>query len=376
MKITDIKAHALYIDAELSITQPAKKAGHQICIVEIDTDAGISGHGITAIGPSLPIKQAVLHVAAPVLRGADPLVHEQLFDRLYWQLVPRGQSGIGMHAISAIDIALWDIKGKALNQPVWRLLGGARARCPVYATFGFGVYDRQELAEAAHAWQEKGFSRLKMTVGNSALQRRDEPRLVKDVIDEDVKRVGAVREAVGNSAELFIDANCSLDLYHAKELARHLEAFRLEFFEEPITQNDVRSMADLRASTSLRLACGQNEGQPYRFRDMLIAGAVDIIQPNVAISGGFTQCQKIAALADSFNISVDNGGAWPFVNMHLQAGLRNGGLVEYHYSSVETCAQIYQGLPVPEDGWIDLPPSPGLGYQLDTKALERFALDG
>ncbi len=375
MKITSIRAYALNVTVQLDITDDIKTAGQQVCVVEIDTDEGITGHGLSAIGPALPIKAAVLSVAAPELVGSDPLRHEEIWDKLYWLLVPRGQSGVGMHAIAALDIALWDIKGKAFGQPVWRLLGGARNKCPVYATFGFGFYQAEELAEAAARWQAKGFSRLKMTVGNQALSRRDEPRLLTDVIMDDAKRVEIVRKAVGRGAELFIDANCSLDLYHARQLCQMIEPFDIEFFEEPVTQNDIRQMAELRSQTTIRLACGQNEGQAYRFRDMMIAGAVDIIQPNVAITGGFTQCQKIAALANSFNISVDNGGAWPFFNQHLQAGLSNGGLVEYHYSSVEVCKHIYIGLPEPEQGWLTMTETPGLGFDLNQAALPHFEIN-
>ena len=126
MRITAIRAYALDISSELTITQPSKQASHQVCVVEIETDAGITGHGLTAIGPAIPIKAAILSVAQKELMGLDPLCHEHIWDRLYWALTPRGQSGVGMHAIAAIDIALWDIKGKALQQPIWKLLGGAR----------------------------------------------------------------------------------------------------------------------------------------------------------------------------------------------------------------------------------------------------------
>ena len=374
MRITAIRAYALDISSELTITQHAKQAAHQVCVVEIETDAGITGHGLTAIGPAIPIKAAIVSVAQKELIGLDPLCHEHIWDRLYWALTPRGQSGVGMHAIAAIDIALWDIKGKALQQPIWKLLGGARKKCPVYATFGFGFYTEDELEEAASAWLEKGFSRLKMTVGNQALKRRDEPRLLEEVIEEDSARVRRVRQIIGPDAELFIDANCSLDAYHARALVKQIEPYKIAFFEEPITQNDVRQMAQLRAETSIRIACGQNEAQSYRFRDMMTANAVDIIQPNVVITGGFTQCQKIASLASAFNISVDNGGAWPFFNQHLQAGVSNGGLVEYHYSSVEACKQIYTDLPVPQAGWLEMSDKPGLGFELNHDALEKFTI--
>ena len=142
------------------------------------------------------IAQIVNGVAGPAIVGDDPLAHERIWDKLYWTLMPRGQTGYAAHALAAIDVALWDIKGKALRQPVWRLLGGAHPRVPVYATFGFGFFDREQLAAAAKLWVSQGFTRLKMTVGNEALRHRDK-RPVMEVIREDAARVRAVREAVG-----------------------------------------------------------------------------------------------------------------------------------------------------------------------------------
>jgi L-alanine-DL-glutamate epimerase-like enolase superfamily enzyme len=288
-------------------------------------------------------------------------------------LSPRGQTGYGPHAIAAIDVALWDIKGKALGKPVWRLLGGARERVPTYATFGFSFYDREQLAAAAKQWVERGDRRLKMVVGHEALQKRDTPRPVRDVILEDERRVRAVREAVGDGPEIFDDATCSLDPYHAEVLARRIEPFGISFFEEPITQNDARLMADLRSRVGIPLAAGQNEGLAYRFRDLLVHRAVDVLQPNVVIGGGFTQCVRVAGMAAAFNVPIANGGAWPFHNMHLHAGVANGGLVEYHYPAVEACRAVYRDLPEPKDGWLTLPEKPGLGFEPDEDALREVA---
>ncbi len=374
MKIEKITAHALRIPVKLDITGSPKETGHSMCVVEVETDTGIIGHGMTSIGPERTIAHAVETLAAPAIAGMNPLNNEAVWDKLYWLLAPRGQTGIALHAIAAIDVALWDIRGKALGLPVWQLLGGARSSAPVYATFGFGFYDRDELAEAAGKWVARGFTRLKMTVGNSAMQRRDEPRPIGDVIADDMARVTAVREAVGDDVELYLDANCSLDFYHADQLCRALEPLGISFFEEPITQNDVRQMADLRSRTSIRLACGQNEGLAFRFRDLLVNKAVDVIQPNVAITGGFTQCQKIAGMAAAFNIPIANGGAWPYLNQHLQAGMPNGTLVEYHYPAVECSKTLYEGLLEPADGRIELPNLPGLGFELNRNALTEFAV--
>jgi L-rhamnonate dehydratase len=185
--------------------------------------------------------------------------------------------------------------------------------------------------------------------------------------------VRAVREAVGPDIELFIDANCNLDLYHATRLVEMVRPCGISFFEEPLTQNDVPGMAQLRRATGMALACGQNEGLAYRFRDLLAAQAVDYAQPNVCITGGFSQCVKIAGMAAAHNVSIANGGAWGFHNMHLQAGVSNGTLVEHHYLAVELCRQIYRGLPEPKDGFFTMSDAPGLGFEPDRDAVREIA---
>ena len=373
MKIVRVSATPLNVPVTIDLLGLNKQTSLSVCLTEIETDTGLVGHGMTAITEEEVIAAAVREVAGPALIGEDPLATERLWDKLYWLLSPRGQTGYASHTIAALDIALWDIKARALGLPLWRLLGGARARVPVYATFGFGFFERDQLAAAAKLWQGRGFKRLKMTVGNHALARRDEPRPLDDVIAEDIRRVTAVREAVGADAQLYIDANCGLDLFHAAKLARAIEQYDITFFEEPITQNDVRSMAELRRRTSIPLAAGQNEGLAFRFRDLLIHQAADVLQPNVAISGGYSQVLKIAGMAQAFNVPIDNGGAWPFHNMHLHAGVSNGGLVEYHYVAVKLLEQIFDDLPVPQDGWLTLPETPGLGFAPNAERVKELA---
>jgi len=372
-KIARVSAFALNLPVHVRMLGIERDTSLSACMVRVETASGLQGWGFTAITEEEVVATVVNEVAGPALIGEDALAHERIWDRLYWLLSPRGQTGYGPHAIAAIDVALWDIKGKALGKPVWRLLGGARERVPTYATFGFSFYDREQLAAAAKLWVERGDRRLKMVVGHEALQKRDTPRPVREVILEDERRVRAVREALGEGPELYVDANCSLDPYHAEMLARRIEPLGISFFEEPITQNDARLMADLRRRVSVPIAAGQNEGLAYRFRDLLLHGAVDVLQPNVVIGGGFTQCVRIAGMAAAFNVPIANGGAWPFHNMHLHAGVANGGLVEYHYPAVEACRAVYRDLPEPKDGWLTLPEKPGLGFEPDENALREVA---
>ncbi len=373
MKIVRITATPLHIPVQINITGKPHNTSLSVCLTEVHTDTGLVGHGFTAITEEEVVATIIDQICAPALIGESPLNTEKLWERLYWLLTPRGQSGYAGHAMAALDIALWDIRAKHLNLPLWRLLGGARSRVPVYATFGFGFYDRDHLAAAAKYWMAQGFTRLKMTVGSHALARRDEPRSMRDVINEDARRVAAVREAVGADVEIYVDANCGLDLHHATELAHKLEPLGVSLFEEPVTHNDIDLLCELRRRTSIRLAVGQNEALAMRFRDMLVNRAVDVLQPNVAITGGYTQCIKIAGMAHAFNIPIDNGGTWPYHNMHLHAGLMNGGMVEYHHVAVELLRQIYDDLPVPQDGWMQLPDQAGLGFSPNADRVKELA---
>lgn len=372
-RIARVTATPLNVPIMIDLPGIRRETSLSVCLCEVETADGLIGTGFTAITEEEVIAAIINEVAGPALVGEDALCHERLWDRLYWLLSPRGQTGYGMHAVAALDLALWDIKGQVLGQPAWRLLGGARPRVPVYTTFGFAFLTRDELVAAAQHWIGQGHRRLKMTVGADALQKRDAPRPIAEVIAEDVRRIRAVRDAVGPEVDLYIDANCSLDAYHAVRLARQVEDAGIGFFEEPITQNDALQMADMRRQVRVPLACGQNEGLAFRFRDLLLHGAADVLQPNVAITGGFTQCQRIAGMAAAFNVSIANGGAWPFHNMHLHAGVANGGLVEYHYPAVLLCRQIFEDLPVPQDGWLTLPSAPGLGFAPNRDAVRELA---
>ena len=371
MKIASIKATPLSIPVVLDAAGMEKKTSLSVCLVEVQADDGRTGYGITGITEEEVVAAAVNEVVAHNIIGFDALAHEKVWEKLYWLMSPRGQTGYASHAIAALDVALWDLKGQALGQPVWRLLGGARSRVPIYTTFGFGAYNREELAAAAKWWAGRGHRHLKMVVGHHALQRRDEPRPIPEVIAEDVRRVKAVRDAT--DAELHVDANCSLDPFHATELAHAIEPYGISFFEEPIKENDIPAMRELKNHTRIPLAAGQNEGLAWRFRDLIASRAVDIIQPNVVIGGGFTQCLRIAGIASAYNVPMANGGAWPFHNMHLHAGLANGGTVEYHFASVRVCEAIYGRLPEPKDGWLELPEKPGLGFAPDPGRVKELA---
>jgi len=372
MKIARVQAFPLNVPVDIDVVGVRKSTNLSCVLARIDTDDGRTGCGLTAITEEEVVACAINEVAAHHLVGEDPLCTERLWEKLYWLMTPRGQSGYGSHAIAALDIALWDLKAQALGQPLWRLLGGARQAVPAYVTFGFGFIERDALGAAATHWVDQGFTHLKMTVGQHALMRRDEPRPIAEVIAEDRRRIRAVRDAVGDEIQISIDANCSLDPMHAIEIGRHARELGVALFEEPVTHNDVRQLREIRERTGLALAGGQNEGLASRFADFLEAGALDVLQPNVAISGGYTQCLRIAGMAQAWNVAIGNGGAWPFHNVHLHAGLAHGGFVEYHHVAVLMCRRLFKGLPVAERGWLAVSETPGLGFEPDWDAVREI----
>jgi L-rhamnonate dehydratase len=155
MKIVRVTATPLNVSLQISLPGVERTSSLEGCFVEVETDVGLIGHGLAAITCETVIAETVNGVIAPAIMGDDPLANEAIWDKLYWTLTPRGQTGFGVQALSAVDIALWDIKGKAFQQPVWRLLGGARSRVPLYATFGFNFFDRDQLVAAAKLWYRK-----------------------------------------------------------------------------------------------------------------------------------------------------------------------------------------------------------------------------
>jgi len=359
MKITRIEAtrHRISVEAPLL----TKKLSWALILVRVETDAGITGYGLTGgkIQPAAICAQ-ILEEIAPLVIGEDPLAHEHLWHKCFYNLNPRYQTGAFSSALSAVDIALWDIKGKHFNEPVWRLLGGSKPSVPAYITFGLADYDREQIVEAARYWVAQGHDKLKMVVGAD----RDSIDIVEDAI-----RVRLVREAIGDNTELMIDANYKLPFHQALDLCKRVEPYHLYYFEEPVYGNDPRLLADLRRRTSVPIAAGQNEGSKWRHLEFMVNQSVDIVQPNVCYVGGFTEAAKVAAMAQAFNLPLSNGGGWPHLNAHLMAGVDNGTRVEFHLLMWRACEQIFKNTFSPVNGRVTLPDRPGLGLEPDEDVL-------
>ena len=374
MKIKNVQATPLKIPVNFEDLGVDHKSFNNVTHVEVETDNGLLGYGLTSITQSRPVAEVINSVLGPAIIGMDPTLHERVWDRLYWTATPWGQSGYASHAISAIDLALWDIKGRQQNLPVWRLLGGAHTNIPIYATCGFSFMSNSEVIEVVGRVIEKGFTGVKLQVGRPGLDYKGKSPSLNQLIKDDIKRVRDIREAVGPAVEIAVDAACRLDYVSALKLCEGLKDLNISFFEEPIAQNDVNLLAKLRQKTSIPLSAGQNEGLSYRFRDFLVSQAVDIIQPNVIITGGVTQCLRIAGMASAFNVLISNGGGAPLHNGHFQAGVTNGTSVEYQYNAVAACDVLYGVKPVHENGYMVLGEEPGFGLQPKEEVI-KYAAD-
>ncbi len=358
MKIKAIKAAVHRFEVKVPLMK--KPMHRQAVVCEVETSSGITGFGMTG-GHFLPhaVVTALNKEFLPVIKNFDARDTEAIHEKVWWKLNQRSMTGVVSSALSAVDIALWDIHGKHTGRTIAQLLGGARDWAPSYCTFGFHEYDFDQLVAAARLQLKKGHRRLKMVVG-----------VHKNGWQEDVRRVRAVRDAIGPDVELMMDANYKFNPVDARQLCRGVEDCNLTWFEEPVYQNDTRAMADLRSHTNIPIAAGQNEGHRWRLRELVLHQAVDILQPNVCYCGGYTEAQKVGHLAQAFNMPIANGGGWPLFNMHVMAGLMNGWRVEFHLDMVAVGELMFVNPPQPKDNIVKIPALPGLGLKPNRAVLK------
>lgn len=356
MKIVSVEAESYLIPVELPRFAEPEISDCVVCTIQ--TDEGITGIGATHRANRFACRESIRRDLGPFIIGKDPFSTERLWDDLFWKFNQRRMTGVWTAAMSALDIALWDIKGKALGLPVYKLLGDYSGDVTTYCTFGMLEYSREELAEIAAELVQSGWDKLKMKVCIENSRN----------IPEDAARVKAVREAVGEDVEIMMDANHLFDLIQARELARLCEPFGVKWFEEPVQGNDIKDLLTLRASTSIPIAAGQQEGMRWRHRDLIAGGAVDIAQPDVVFVGGYTEGLKVAHLAQAYNVPVATHG-WPHLNMHLAGAIANSWRLEYHLGPANLAQKLFKNPPVPEKGILHIPDKPGLGLDLDEEGI-------
>ncbi|MBM3942152.1 MAG: mandelate racemase/muconate lactonizing enzyme family protein [SAR202 cluster bacterium] len=364
MKVTNVTARCLGVPIKFPFTETPRVEGMLVC--QVETDEGITGHGISRDQERFAVRELINREIGPFLAGKDPMSTEQIWNEASWELGQsyRVRDGVVARACGAVDQALWDIKGKCLNQPIYRLLGGAsQDSVACYTTFGFNVYNLEQLVELAVLKVREGHDKLKMQV--VAKDRGQD-------VSADVARVKAVREAVGDKVMLMVDGNSKMDFTHARELARRMEPYNITWFDDPVYIKDIHLMAELRKHTTVPLAARAHGENVWDNRDMIMGGAVDVMQANVLDGGGYTQYLKVAHMAELFHLPLANGGGWYLQNMHLIAGVANGWLTEFHLLREQIYDKVYHRPPVAHNGQLHLGDRPGLGLELNQAAVEEY----
>ena len=342
---------------------------HGWLVVEIFTDNGLVGIGNAALAPQVT-KQVIALYLKPLLIGQDPWDLEFLWQHMYRRTMAFGRKGIGMAAISAVDIALWDILGKSARQPVYRLLGGrTKQRIPVYASRLYSI-ELGKLAAEAKRYKKEGYRAMKLRFGWG-------PTDGADGMQHNIDLVRTVRQAVGDGIDVMADAYMGWTLDYAKRMLPLLEPFHLRWLEEPVIPDDIHGLAELKSYGRIPIAGGEHEFTLYGFRDLLEARAVDYIQFDTNRVGGITQARKIAALAESYSVPVIPH-AGQMHNYHVVMATLNSPMAEYFpIVDVEVGNElfwyIFNGEPKAKDGFVDLDENtPGLGLTINESALSKF----
>jgi D-galactarolactone cycloisomerase len=379
MKITDLAIHVL----KSPLTEPfAFSQGwvrqRSATLVEVLTDEGVSGWGeafAQGLEPPEVAATVIDKALRPLVIGADPLDTEVLWHRMYHMTRDYGRKGSVVAAISAVDIALWDIAGKFYDVPIYKLLGGAfRTRVQPYAT-GFyrikGQGEGKRLAEEALRHFEAGFTLMKVKLGFG--------------IDDDIACMREIGRAIeGKPIRLMVDTNHAYGRAEALRLGRALEQYDLRWYEEPVAPEDIQGYAEMRAKLTMPIAGGENEHTLFGFRALLAAGALDIAQPDIGSCGGITAARHIMALAQSHGVPV-NPHVWgsavaQAASLHVIAAVPvahhslypQEPVLEYDRSSHPFRRELIREPIELVDGWVHIPDKPGLGIEVDRATLDRY----
>jgi D-galactarolactone cycloisomerase len=373
MKITDVRMYLL----ESPLQRPfAYSRGwvdrRSVVLVEISTDSDLTGWG-EAFGPGR-MAIGALKLVRPLLIGADPLAIEKIWDDLYGRFRDHGSKGPLIDALSAIDIALWDIKGKHFKLPVHRLMGGPlRTSVPAYASGLFRYRDgdiETNLVKEAERHLARGFRAMKMKVGFG--------------VDADVRAVKAVRKTIGPDVSLMIDANGAYDAVNAIRLAHRIDDCDVAWFEEPVPPEDIEGYLEVKARQPIPVAGGEAEFTRFGFRDILARRAMDIIQPDICAAGGFSECKKIVDMAHAFGVrcSPHTWGTAIAISasLHLLAMLPNTTsalypippLLEWDCTEHGIRDALLTDALRPVDGVAQIPEAPGLGVDIDREVVRKF----
>ena len=344
---------------------------HEWLICEVETDNGIVGIGNAALAPTIT-KQIIDTYLAPLVIGEDPFDNEYLWQKMYRRTHAWGRKGVGMVAISAIDIAIWDIMGKATGKPVFKLLGGrTKEQIPVYASKLYGQ-SIDALAQEAQSYVDQGFDMVKMRFGWGP---KDGPAGMRKNLD----LVKTVREVIGPDRDLMLECYMGWNLEYTKRMLPKLAEFEPRWLEEPVIADDLAGYAELNNMNIVPISGGEHEFTNFGFKTLLDMNALSVIQYDTNRVGGITAAQKINALAEAYQVPVVPH-AGQMHNYHLTMANLNCPISEFFpVFDVEVGNElfyyVFKGDPVPKNGFIDLDDNlPGLGLEIAEDALGDFEI--
>jgi D-galactarolactone cycloisomerase len=370
MKITELKTIRLRaaVPAEGQVfSRSGLRNSRSATLVQVATDEGISGLG-SCSGNGELIEAVVVKILQPLLIGMDPTEIDAIWDKAYFRGGHKefGTRGVGVVAMSGIDIALWDILGKVRGVPLYQLLGGkCRDKVPVYAT---ALYPEElsKVAKRARGFAEQGFHGVKIKVGFD--------------LDQDIRIVRAVRQELGKDFSIMTDANQGYTLDVALKAADAFADCGAYWLEEPLFVEDIDGHAILRERGKTPIAVGENLHMRYAFENFIARGAVDFIQPDVARAGGVTEIRAISAMAAKHRVPVSFhtwGDAVALAaSVHLAAALQECIVMELDYTYNPLREELLREPFKIENGYLVPPEKPGLGMELDQQALQKFAFSG
>ncbi len=369
MKITRVET--------IYLRQPEVKyqcdSGQDALVVRVETDAGITGLGEVDSNPMAvkgaidgPFSHTTACGLAQVVLGEDPFETERLWYKMYRANIYGGRRGVGVHAMSGIDMALWDIKGKALGLPVWKLLGGGfhdRIRC--YASSLFGATP-EKTSDLARRYRDQGFTAVKFGWDPMGQDERTDIALVREG-----------RRGLGDDADLLIDAGLVWDAATALQRARAFAAYNIYWLEEPLRPDDYEGYRRLADATDVRIAAGEEESSRLSFLELMDRGRIDVIQVDLTRCGGFTEAIKIAALAWDRGLMVANHGFTTYINvtaaLHWLNSIPNALICEFVAEEETNLRESVTRQKLrARDGYLPIPQEPGLGIDLDEEAVRRF----
>ena len=361
----------------------------QLLLIRIYTDTGLVGLGESAPfgGPVHSTQAVVENEIAPMLIGEDPTNTERLWHKCYYAHFQHARGGIFISALSGVDIALWDLKGKITGLPLYKLLGGFRSQIPVYGSGGFykegeGI---EELVKEARSYADLGLRGVKIKIARTAspfslrvFNNDINCRMV--TLEEDIERVSAVKKALGNDCPLMLDANANWDFSTALAAGKEFDKIGIHFIEEPLRTDDYEGSARLARELITKIAGYETECLTTNYLRMMRMGAMDIVQPDLSWCGGITEGYKIATIAAAHfmecAVHAWNSGIILAASAHLSCAVPNGATLEYDMTENAFRNELMVDPLTPDsNGMITLSDAPGLGVEVRAEVIEKYRVE-